>query len=356
MFQAHIAALLALSSALCVAIGDVLQQRSTYRITDRSAGHMQLLAKVFKDQRWRWGFVVLVASIGLQATALDQGSVLLVQPLHMLSLLFALPINARLSHRTVTGREWIWAGLLTAAVIVIVTVGNPQAGRSSASLQTWAAVAVVFGPLLVGCVVAAEIWGGALAAVLFAFVSGSLWGFFAVLTKEVVARLGDGGWAVARTPELYAWLLVTLGGFVWGQAAFRAGPLTASMPTLQVSQPVVAAVLGVVILDETLNTGRVGMIALAVAALVMTTAIFELARVDAVVTRNTVEELPAHSANRCSCQRGDAVEDGSPATLSESRSLCPNGPVKLTRARPGEAVRIGAGPVGHFVSADPSPP
>jgi hypothetical protein len=61
------------------------------------------------------------------------------------------------------------------------------------------------------------------------------------------------------------------------------------MPALQVSQPVVAAVLGVLVLGETLNTGRAGIVALATAALVMTAAIFQLARVEAVATRNRVE-------------------------------------------------------------------
>ena len=150
-------------------------------------------------------------------------------------------------------------------------------------------VALVLGPLLAGCVVAGRIRGGAVAAVLFAFVSGSLWGVFAVLTKEVVARLGDGVATVTRTPELYACILVALGGVTWSQSAFRAGPLTASMPTLQVSQPVVAAVLGVVVLGETLNTGRAGMITLAAAALVMAAAIIKLARVEAVATRDMAE-------------------------------------------------------------------
>ena len=83
--------------------------------------------------------------------------------------------------------------------------------------------------------------------------------------------------------------MVALGGFLWEQSAFRAGALTASMPTLEVSQPVVAALLGVVVLGETLNTGRAGMVALAAAALVMTAATFELARGDAVATRNRVD-------------------------------------------------------------------
>lgn len=289
MGPTEIAALLALSSALCVAIGDVLQQRAAHCITDRAVGSVELFANLLRSLRWWWGALLLVASIALQAAALAGGSVLLVQALLMFSVLFALPVNARLSRRGVTVGEWGWAALLTAGVSVVVVVGNPRAGHAGASLGTWAVVAVVLGTLLAGCVAAGRIRGGAVAAVLFAFVSGALWGVFAVLTKEVVARLGGGMGAVLRTPELYACILVALGGVVWSQAAFRAGPLTASMPTLQMSQPVVAAVLGVVVLGETLNTGRGGAIALTVAAVGMAAAITKLARVEAVATRERAE-------------------------------------------------------------------
>ena len=132
MAKTDIAALLALGAALCVAIGDVLEQRATHRIT-ASVGHLELFATLLRNQRWRWGALMIVVSIALQAAALGQGSVLLVQALLVLSLLFALPISARLSHRAVTGREWVWALLLTAAVNVIVTVG-PPAARSFARI------------------------------------------------------------------------------------------------------------------------------------------------------------------------------------------------------------------------------
>lgn len=296
MAKADIAALLALASALCVAIGDVLQQRATHRITDSSVGQLTLVRRLLGNRRWRWGALTLVVSIVLQAAALDQGSVLLVQALLVLSLLFALPISARLAGRAVTAREWAWALVLTAAVTVIVTVGNPQAGHSTVALRTWAVVAAVLVPLLAGCVLAARIWGGALAAGLLAFVSGSLWAVFAVLAKGVVQRIREGGWAVVETPELYAWLVVAVAAFAWEQSAFRAGSLTASMPTLEVSQPVVAALLGVVVLGETLNTGRAGMMALGAAALVMTAATVELARVDACATHDRVAAAPGDAA------------------------------------------------------------
>jgi hypothetical protein len=290
MTHTHIAALLALGSALCVAIGDVLQQQAAQGAAVSQNGHLGLLAELLRSRRWWLGIVLLAGSIALQAAALNEGSVLLVQALVTLSLMFALPINARFSCRKVCRAEWMWAALLTAGVIVVVVVGNPLAGRTSAPLQTWAMVAAVFGPILIGCLAIGRARGGAVAATSYAFVAGSLWGVFAVLMKEVDAQLGAAGRSVTHSPELYACLVAVAGGFVFGQLAFRAGPLTASMPALQVSQPVVAAVLGVVVLDETVQAGRTGLIAMAFALATMAAAVFQLADLGAVATQDAAEE------------------------------------------------------------------
>ncbi|HZN78512.1 MAG TPA: DMT family transporter, partial [Mycobacterium sp.] len=197
------------------------------------------------------------------------------------SLLFALPISARLSHRPVTRWEWTWAALLAAAVAIIVTVGNPTAGHSRASYETWTAVIAVLGPALVLCVVGARIWSGSVSAVLLALVSGALWGVFAVLTKGVVDRLDDGLWALLRTPELYVWALVGIAGTAWQQSSFRAGSLTASLPTMTVAEPVVGSALGIVVLGETLRPGDAGWLTLIIAVAVMVVSTVALARGEA---------------------------------------------------------------------------
>lgn len=117
------------------------------------------------------------------------------------------------------------------------------------------AVVAVLGPALVLCVIGASIWKGPVSAVLLALVSGALWGLFAVLTKGVVDRLDDGLWALLRTPELYVWALVAVAGTAWQQASFRAGSLTASLPAMTVAEPMVAAVLGVVVLGRRCGRG-----------------------------------------------------------------------------------------------------
>ena len=111
--------------------------------------------------------------------------------------------------------------------------------------------------------------------------SGALWGVFAVLTKGVVDRLDDGLWALLRTPELYVWALVAIAGTAYQQASFRAGSLTASLPTMTVAEPFVGSVLGVVVLGEALRPGDAGWFTLIVAVVAMVVATAALARGEA---------------------------------------------------------------------------
>ncbi len=279
--EADIAALLALGAALFIAIGDVMHQRQAQEVTEEHLSHVAVFLRLLRDRQWWLGSLVAAVGFALQAAALGLGSVLLVQALLVTSLLFALPISARLSHRRVTRWEWTWAALLAAAVAVIVTVGNPTAGHSRASFETWTAVIVVLGPALVLCVIGANVWKGPISAVLLAVVSGALWGIFAVLTKGVVDRLDDGIVELLRTPELYVWALVAVAGTAWQQFSFRAGTLTASLPTMTVTEPLVASVLGVVVLGEALRPGDAGWLTLVVAVAVMVVATAALARGEA---------------------------------------------------------------------------
>ncbi len=282
MAGADTAALLALGAALFIAIGDVMHQQSTHEVTDQAVGHAKLFLELLKDRRWWLGSGVAAIGFALQAAALGLGSVLLVQALLVTSLLFALPISARAAHRTVSRWEWTWAALLAAAVAVIVTVGNPTEGHSRGSLDTWTLVVAVLGPILVVCVlVSSRRHDGAVSAVLLAFVSGALWGVFAILTKGVVDLLADGIWPLLRSPELYAWAAVGVAGTAWQQSSFRAGTMTASLPTMTVTEPIVGCVLGVVVLGETLRPGERGWFVLMLAVAVMLMATAALARGEA---------------------------------------------------------------------------
>jgi drug/metabolite transporter (DMT)-like permease len=272
-----IAALLAVAAALMIGIGDVLEQRSAQQVTDKPVGTVALFRRLLRDRRWWTGSLVAAAGFGLQAAALGLGSVVLVQALSVTSLLFALVISATVNHRRITRWQGIWAVLLVAAVAVVVTVGNPQAGNPRGSLQTWGIVAAVMGPGLILCVVGARKFSGSVSALLLGVMSGSLWGLFTVLTKGVVDQLGHGIPALLRMPEVYVWAALGIAATAWEQSAFRAGPLTASLPAVTVAEPIVGSVLGVTVLGETLRTNNVGVVALSVSVAVMIAATVALA-------------------------------------------------------------------------------
>ena len=84
-----------------------------------------------------------------------------------------------------------------------------------------------------------------------------------------------------RAPELYAWLAVALAGMVFQQASFRAGALTASLPTMTLAKPVVGWVLAVTVLSEDLRVGDETIFVLVVAVAVMIVSTVALAKGEA---------------------------------------------------------------------------
>jgi drug/metabolite transporter (DMT)-like permease len=282
MSKTDYAALIALCAALASAIGDVIRQRSAQEITDKEVGHLELFRLSVRDRRWWLGGMGAIANYSLQAGALALGSVMLVTALQVTSLLFALPIYARLAHHRVTRWEWFWAVTLAGALAVLVTVGDPGTASSRGSLGTWVAVAVVMGPILVACVLGARIWADTtIAPVLLAVVAGSSLALFALLTKGAIGAASGGFGAFLRAPESYCLVPAALAGMIFQQSAFRAGALTASLPTVTVAKPVVASMLGVVVLGETLNTSGPRMLMLLTAGVLVAVATIALARGEA---------------------------------------------------------------------------
>jgi hypothetical protein len=130
-------------------------------------------------------------------------------------------------------------------------------------------------------VLGARIWSGAVAAVLLAVVAGSSLALFAVLTKGIVDAAHGGLGALLRAPELYAWLAVALAGMVFQQASFRAGALTASLPTMTLAKPVVGWILAITVLSEDLRVGDETLFVLMAAVVLMVVSTVALARGEA---------------------------------------------------------------------------
>lgn len=286
---------LALLAALFLAIGIVVRQRATMDVPPEYGVSTVMVTTLLRSRLWWAGTAAAVLGYVFQALALVSGSLLVVQPILVSALLFALPMSARFAHRRVTSGEWAWAVLLTLALAVFVVLAETQPGDYSASIPVTAMVAVVCTAAVTACVIVAVRCAGWRRAVLLAVAVGVLFGVVAVLTKLVMHILSHEGLLdVLITPVPY--LLVVLGvvAVVLQQSAFHAGSLQTSVPTMLVLEPVIAVVLGALVLGEHLAVNGVKAVALGVAIAAMTAATIALGREEGALE----EELEAEVARR----------------------------------------------------------
>ena len=270
---------LALCAAVFMAIGIVVRQRATMSVPTEHGVSSVMLTTLLRSPVWWLGTAAAVLGYVFQALALIKGSLILVQPILVSALLFTLPLSARLAGRRVTRGEWLWAGLLTAGLAVFVLLARPGPQESPATLPVAAIVAGVCAVIILGCVAVAVRVGGWQRAVLLAVSVGVLFGVVAVITK-IVMHLADerGLLALLATPAPYALVVLGIFATLLQQSAFHAGALQTSVPTMLVLEPVVAVLLGALVLGEELEAGRYEAIALTVALAAMTAATVALGR------------------------------------------------------------------------------
>ncbi|HET7072583.1 MAG TPA: DMT family transporter [Mycobacterium sp.] len=272
----------ALLAAFWAAVGIVTRQRVAQDMPADQAMSEKLLPSLLREPLWWAGTLAAVAGYVFQAVALAHGSLLLVQPLLVSSLLFALPLSARVCHQHISRADWGWALVLTAALSVFVIVGRPHEGHNRPPVQAWTLALVVIVPLVTVCVVAARRASGRVRAMLLAVAVAVLLGMIAVLTKICTHRFAVGGWhGLLTVPAPY--VLVALAAIltVVQQSAFHAGSLQASVPIMLVGEPMVAVLLGVVVLGEYLTVRGPAALGLAAAVMAMIVATVALARDEA---------------------------------------------------------------------------
>ncbi|OBI14529.1 hypothetical protein A5714_13555 [Mycobacterium sp. E2462] len=273
----------ALLSAFWAAVGIVVRQRAAQRVPGAEALSSTMATSLVRQPQWWAGLIAAVAGFVFQAIALAHGSLLLVQPLLVSSLLFALPMSARLCHQRISWVQWGWATLLTAALAVFVLVGQPREGHSRPPIPAWTLALAIAVPSVLVCITAAHRAAGRVRAILLGAAVAVLLGMIAVVTKVCTHRFSVGGWhALLTVPAPYVLIALAATVMVVQSSAFHAGALQASVPIMLVGEPIVAVLLGVIVLGDHVAVGGVAAPVLAAAVVAMVAATVALGRSQAI--------------------------------------------------------------------------
>lgn len=247
-----IAAAAALVAAFCFAVGSLVQQGVAVRETGKGILSFRLLLSLVRQRRWVGGVLLAAGSFAIQGLALAFGPLTLVQPLAATDVLFALPLIARRNRRRLTIRDAMGAFLVTAGVVIFLTVSVPHSGRSVPSLSAWLPALAAIGAVTLGSAFAASHAHGPARVVWLAAAAGALYGLLDALTKSSVDILAVSGVHVLATWGPYAMFVVAVFGALFGQSAYGSGALSLSLPVIDTVEPVAAVTIGATVFGEQL--------------------------------------------------------------------------------------------------------
>jgi drug/metabolite transporter (DMT)-like permease len=244
--------LLALLAAISFALGTTLQQRGTLA-TSAKEGDPHFLLEIVHKPVWLAGGALQACGWVLQAVALDKGSLIAVQAICTLSLVFALPLGARLTDQHVGRRAIVGASCALVGIVGFLAFGQPQTGTTQPSPASCAWALIVVGALLLLAWLARR-QRGPVAAALFATAAGISFGLQAAVTKVFVTQVGNGLEAILTTPTTYVLIISALVGFGLQQSALKTGFLAPTMAASNASTLATSVLLGALLFDETISS------------------------------------------------------------------------------------------------------
>ncbi len=233
-----------LSAAFLFALASVLQHRRATMEAQEHNMRLSLLTLLVRQPLWLIGILADVGAYVLQFVALGHGSLVLVQPLLVAGLLFALPMSAALNLRGVGLWEWFGAGGIVVGLALFLLSADPGPGRPGTDTTTWVLILVA---TLVPASLLVAFAGPSPStrrAVMLGGATGLVYGLTAALTKSVAHLLSVGITHLLLGWQTYALVVVGIASLVVAQSAFQAGPLRASLPILSVLDPVVSILIG----------------------------------------------------------------------------------------------------------------
>ena len=269
----------ALASALAAAASSILQHHTARRAPDGRTH--RLLGHLLTRPLWIAGLVASFIGLALHVVALAHGQLAVVQPLLISGVLFALPISAVLEGRRPSGREWLLALVLVAALALFLLAARPSPGRVQLDADVLAWSTVTVGAVIGIVTLVALRWPHGHKPALLGAAAGIGYGLVAALLKQATALYRTG--FVHLLTDWPLWTLIAVGGVALGltQMAYRAGPLAKSMPALTVSDPAASVVLGVLAFKENLATNPLAIALQVIGFVVMAGAAAQLARREA---------------------------------------------------------------------------
>jgi drug/metabolite transporter (DMT)-like permease len=289
---------LAVLAACANAASSVLQRQANREIPQIENLSLKLIWSLLHKPVWFGGILAVIVGFLLQATALGEGELSVVEPILVLELPLTLILASRVFGSNMGPREWASTLAMTAGLAGLLYFLSPTPSRSDTVRPHVWLIGIGVNLAVVGALVA---WGrqgpagrggardgsgqgssgtrsSSHQAAVYGVAAGATFGLTAALMKGMTTRFSNGFGALFTGWQIYAMVATGVLGIFLVQSALNAGRLIAAQPGLTLSDPIVSILWGVLAFHEKVSTDPVNLLLAALSTAAIAAAVVALAR------------------------------------------------------------------------------
>ncbi len=260
--------ILALAAALFNATSAVIQRRIAGEPSIEELFRRDFMKNLTTNKIWLAGFGLQVLAFVCQAGALRTGSLIVVEPLLTVDLIFLMLI-LHFRYKVAAGpREWGAIALMCLGLSGLIASTNPQTGHRAFDAGHWlGATGVALFIIAAGVYIVRRTRNREHRAGISGLAAGFSFALVAMFTKLVTEQFHHGIGAVFGGWQLYALFLAGILSIIMAQNTYGAGPVAVSQPVMEMSEPVISIMAAVFLFGDAIDLSNWALAAEAVTGL-----------------------------------------------------------------------------------------
>lgn len=246
----------ALIGAALLSFGAQYQSRGLNKVerltgTSASSGlSLRHIFSLFQRPSWVIGTAFLAAATVFQIVSLGLSPLIVVQPIGVVALVLTAVLNSRFSGVRLGTRAKAAIAMCVFGVVVFVVIAAFTASNRRVTDQKLITILVLFASVFVLTMILFIIYRKKSVALFYIIGAGVLYGFVATFAKTVIGRLQQGEFEVLTWFAITALILGAVVGMLFVQNAYSSGPPDLVVAGLTVIDPLIAVLIGIVVLGE----------------------------------------------------------------------------------------------------------
>jgi len=252
LYITYIATIIA---ALFNASSTILQRMAASKTETHQLYSSRFFYRIIKNRLFIMGFIFQILAAIMTIVALRFGPLIVVEPLLTIDLVFLLLLIHWRMKVWIQLRDWLSLAAIIAGLVGLFLITNPTGGDLNYRPFPWVILISIMTPIVVIMALAIRrVKSAKTRAFLAGIATSGSYGLTASLTKLSIDLYDRHGfiYLIDRWP-IYALVVSTAIGIYLMINMYGSGPLTISQPTVEVFDPSITVLIGIVIFGDNYN-------------------------------------------------------------------------------------------------------